>query len=38
VRCGVWDYYRSADYGSWSAYGPREALIKVFGSNKLGSR
>lgn len=31
VYCAIWDYKESADYNQWSAYGPKEALKKVFG-------
>jgi hypothetical protein len=30
VRCGIWDYNRSARYGQWSTYGPQEVLEKLF--------
>lgn len=30
-RCGVWDYKGSHEFNSWSAFGPRAALNKVFG-------
>jgi hypothetical protein len=32
-RCGVWDYKGSQKYNSFSAWGPIEALKKVFGGN-----
>lgn len=35
VYCAVWDYKGSADYEVWSAYGPKETLIKVFGDAVL---
>jgi hypothetical protein len=31
VRCGVWDYKGSEKYNAFSAFGPDEALRKVFG-------
>lgn len=32
-RCGVWDYKGSHRFKSFSAWGPREALEKVFGKH-----
>ena len=32
-RCGVWDYKGSHHFKSFSAWGPMEALKKVFGDH-----
>ncbi len=35
VPCAVWDYKGSFNAGRASAYGPIEALVKVFGANNV---
>ena len=30
VRCGIWDYYRSYKYDSWSVFGPASVIEQLF--------
>lgn len=31
VRCGIWNYKGSDQYGEWSTFGPKNILVKLFG-------
>lgn len=35
VRCGIWDWKGSADDNEWSAYGPREMFVELFGEEHV---
>jgi hypothetical protein len=38
VRCGIWDYKGSQNWGSFSTFGPEEIFKKLFGNNYVGSK
>jgi hypothetical protein len=31
IKCAIWDYKGSHNWGSFSTYGPRETFVKIFG-------